>query len=438
MTVRILVVEDAALARDALIEGLYEPRRSIEGVGTVEEAKACLSTNPHIALIDHSLPDGTGLDIVDAYAAAGMATQFIMLTGHASLETAVEALRRGVVEFLLKPYALEAVLATVEKLERMLVLERHHAVAVASTDRGFPLSTQVPAMQAAYRLAERAAAYSQPLLLTGETGTGKTYLARAVHDMSPRADAPFVSVNCAALPESLIESELFGARRGAYTGAAADRKGLVELADGGTLFLDEIGELSVPMQAKLLSVIEDGSLRRLGDERERRVDVRIIAATHVDLKTAINNKTFRADLFFRINVLRAHLVPLRERPEDFASLVHSFLQSLGAPEAPLSTTELDRLRTYEWPGNLRELRNILERSVLLDTGALSPSAYLDPVHRRTSTPAPGTLPSPIRTLRDVELDHINSTLEAFAGNKERAAEALGTSVSTLRRRLLPT
>lgn len=440
MSVRVLVVEDEVFGRELVVGVLERAEYQVTGVGSVEEALGLVGEHFHLALVDHQLPDGTGFDVIDGFRAASTSTRFIMLTANTTLDNAVEALRRGIEDYLTKPYATEELLLSVARASELQQLRAHREVeSQAEPPRDELLQTANAGLAEAFLMARQAAAHPQPLLITGETGTGKTRLARYVHGRSLRADAPFVAVNCAALPESLIESELFGARRGAYTGAATDRKGLVELADRGTLFLDEIGELTTALQAKLLGVLEERRFRRLGDDRERKVDVRIIAATHLELEQAVTDGRFRQDLFYRLNVLRVHLVPLRERAADLPALVRSTLTELAPNRVnQLAAGELAKLQRYGWPGNIRELRNVLERAVLLHPELLRPSDFTsvggsDAVAPSASLDTEAT--TEIVPLREMERRHIERVLTHFDGARQPAARALGISLSTLSRRL---
>jgi len=285
---------------------------------------------------------------------------------------------------------------------------------------------------------ELAASSNSPVLITGETGTGKTLVAKAIHYRSRAARLPFIGINCASLPESLIEAELFGYEKGAFTGAVAARKGIFEMAEGGTLFLDEIGDIPMHLQAKLLSVIEEKKLRRLGSESLRPVNARIMAATNAQLEDSLG-KTFRKDLYYRLSVIRIHIPPLRERRSELPALCRHLLKTIsGGRDVSLTTQELDNLTGYGWPGNVRELRNVLERSVLLHLGGeLRPSELLHAAEQCTEAvpSAPAAADEEVLTLEEVENRHIRRVLAGFSGNYTRAAKALGISLSTLKRKL---
>jgi transcriptional regulator with PAS, ATPase and Fis domain len=274
------------------------------------------------------------------------------------------------------------------------------------------------------------------VLITGETGTGKTLVAKAIHYRGPSPKAPFISINCASLPETLIEAELFGYEKGAFTGSVAARKGLFEMAEGGTLFLDEIGEMPVHLQSKLLSVLEDKILRRLGSESVRTVSVRIIAATGLKLEEHLG-KTFRKDLYYRLSVIRMHIPPLRERCPDIPQLCSHLMKTITGHEVPLSEAESARLCQYDWPGNVRELKNILERAYLLQKGEeFRPADLLG--KGQQSLRSAGTEPdmdAPLLALEEVEMRHIRYALSRLSGNYTQAAKALGISLSTLKRKL---
>jgi transcriptional regulator with PAS, ATPase and Fis domain len=287
-------------------------------------------------------------------------------------------------------------------------------------------------------LVDLAAAADAPVLITGETGTGKSVVARSIHYKDPSHKKVFICLNCASLPENLIEAELFGCEKGAFTGAVAARKGIFELAEGGTLFLDEIGAMPLHLQSKLLGVLEEKKIRRIGGESIKPVDVRIIAASNTDLENAIEQGAFREDLYYRLSVIRIHIPPLRDRREDIPELCGYFIHTM-APErhVDLPDSELARLMDYEWPGNVRELKNVLERSLILQKGtALRPSEFLN-VDFSASSASSYSAPrgNGVSSLEEVEREHIRHALDAFAGNYTRTARALGISLSTLKRKL---
>jgi two-component system response regulator HydG len=370
MKATILVVDDKPNMAAMLTKVLGKIARVVTARG-VRSAMEILDRQPiAVVLCDLRMNDGSGLDVLGAVRARWSGVPFILMTAYASVPTAVQAMREGAYDYVTKPFETEALKALVERaLTRAAVLQGAHQ---ATDEEGFgSMIGRSPAMLGIYRLIERVAPTDATTLILGETGTGKELVARAIHDRSPRAQSRFVAVNCAAIPRSLIESELFGHVRGAFTGATSDRPGLFEEAHGGTLLLDEIGELRPTLQAKLTRVLEERTVRRIGDSRERKVDVRVIAATHRDLRAMVKAGSFREDLWFRLNVCVLELPPLRDRPGDIPLLAQRFLAE-RAPHARASATRfsqaaLDALCAYRWPGNVRELRSAVERAAILET-----------------------------------------------------------------------
>jgi DNA-binding NtrC family response regulator len=408
--------------------------------GAREAARKLL---PEVVLLDNQLPDGNGLTLVPELLRANEEIKVILITGFPSFDNAVDALRDRVHDYLTKPVDLEKVRMSVRRALRARELERVEEVERRrSTEErtGAVLVGASPAWRQVEALLQRFAAASSPVLITGESGTGKSLLARALHYASPRASGPFLAANCAALPEGLIEAELFGVEKGAYTGAGASRKGLFEIASGGTLFLDEIAEMPPPLQAKLLSVLEDGQVRRLGSAACHPVSTRVLAATNLSPEEAVANGRLRRDLYYRLNVLRIHAPPLRERPGDVPLLCKHLLEKLApGRNARLGPGEDRLLELYPWPGNVRELKNILERCLMLQDGAeTSPSLLLDSfaLPDRLPAAADATAGEPeLVPLEELERRHILRGLRACDGNLTRTAQILGTSLSTLRRKL---
>jgi DNA-binding NtrC family response regulator len=427
---RVLVVDDAAAMREIISRNLTALGHAVRVAADVPDALAALEAEPaDLVVTDMRMPGADGLDLVRAVRERWPNTALVMVTGFATVGGAVEAMREGVSDYLAKPFSDE---------------ELEHAVRTA-LDRRRPVPTdaahtfgmigQSEAMGRVYRLIERAAGARVPVLITGESGTGKELVARAIHEGGPRRDGPFVPVNAAAIPEALFESELFGHAKGAFTGAGSARKGAFVAADGGTLLLDEVGELPALAQAKLLRVLQDQRIRPVGEDRERAVDVRIIAATNRDLEAMARAGEFRQDLFFRLHVLPIELPPLRERGGDIDVLLTAFLEdAAGEGPAPRPSPEaLDVLRRYAWPGNVRELRNVAERLVVLaDGGTIELDDLPDAIR---TAPARASETTDNRPLRDVELEHIRAVLERAGGNKTRAAEILGIDRKSLREKL---
>jgi DNA-binding NtrC family response regulator len=425
---QVLVVDDDRLFCESLVDHFASHGLSAAYVTSLHAAAAQRLDHFAVIVLDNHLPDGDGLTLIDAVVREGPGPSFIVVTGDPTYEHAVAAMRRRVVDYLSKPVALDALTG-----------------AVTRVFAGLPLPPSADASAPTEALPDEIARYARsevPILVTGETGTGKSRLAHRIHLVSPRAAGPFVAINCATLAESIVEAELFGVCRGAFTGAG-DRPGLLALGHGGTLLLDEVGELPLPMQAKLLSVLEDRRVRRVGGSRWKDLDVRIVAATHVDLAAAVEAGRFRADLMFRLDVGRVTLPPLRELPpRALSEAVARLLDELRAPRARLEADELERLAAYEWPGNYRELRNALARALVLHPAhALRPSACLpravsprtpggDRPDRAAAASEPRTL-----TLAELELRHVLATLTRCEGHRGRTAKALGISEVTLRRKL---
>jgi DNA-binding NtrC family response regulator len=443
---QLLVIDDdrffCRLVRDELGRSGLEVAAEHTLAGGREAARNLL---PEVVLLDNQLPDGGGLSLVPELLRVNDETKVILITGFPSFDNAVDALRDGVHDYLTKPVDLaELRLAVrgalrVHELERTEQVERRRS---AEERKGAALVGASPAWRQVEELLHRFSAAGSPVLLTGESGTGKSLLARALHYASPRSGGPFLAANCAALPEGLIEAELFGAEKGAYTGAVASRKGLFEIADGGSLFLDEIAEMPLPLQAKLLSVLEDGHVRRLGSTACHQVATRVLAATNLVPEEAVASGRLRRDLFYRLNVLRIHVPPLRERPEDVPLLCRHLLEKLAPGRgARLGAGEDRLLAHYPWPGNVRELKNILERCLMLQDGAeVHPSRLLEPCAHPGGLPASGGEAAgepELLPLEELERRHILRGLEACGSNLTRTAQVLGISLSTLRRKLKP-
>ncbi|NBD11964.1 MULTISPECIES: sigma-54 dependent transcriptional regulator [Corallococcus] len=431
---RILLVDDEPGVRLGMKGYLTQHGFDVAEATSVAEAQEGFRAHrPDVAVIDYRLPDGTALELLPRLKELDAAVPLVVLTGHGSIELAVQAVKEGAEQFLTKPVEL-AVLKVV--LERLVAQRRERQRQLA--DRSRTARTQVdpflgtsPAITALRDQAERMRDSDSPVLITGETGSGKSVLARWLHECGPRKEAPFVDLNCAALSKDLLDSELFGHEKGAFTSAVAAKQGLLEVADRGTLFLDEIGDMDVAVQPKLLKVLEEKRFRRLGDVKDRRVDVRLLAATHQDLSLASREKRFRSDLYFRISTLILHVPALRERAEDVPVLARHFLAEMGRArgrgQVELEPDAERALMTYGWPGNIRELRNVLERAVLLSgTPRLSRSAL-----RFESLPAEEESLGADLTLEELEHRHIERVLAREGGHVERAATKLGISRSSL-------
>jgi two-component system response regulator AtoC len=439
---RVLVIDDEAGLRHTLLLILRDEGYRVTVADDGESGlRIALAEQPDLILCDIRMPRMGGLDFLQRYQEGGGTGLVIMMSAYGALETAVEAMRRGAYDYISKPFNADEVLLTLRKAEEREQLRREVARLKREVGeiQGFEgvVGTSA-AMREVMELAMRVAPFPSTVLLTGESGSGKEAVARAVHRASPRRDRGFVAVNCGAIPENLLESELFGHEKGAFTGADRAREGVFEEADGGTLFLDEIGELSVQLQVKLLRVLQERVIRRVGGSGERPVDVRVLAATARDLVEQVKAGKFRDDLYYRINVVQIHIPPLRTRPEDVPLLAEHFLRR-HAERLKVATPGLPRallpvLAAYSWPGNVRELENVLERALILSGGEIGVEHL--PPHVRTGKQLfdirddEGDL-SVKRRLPALEKTLIARALERCNGNRTRAAELLDLSVRAL-------
>jgi two-component system response regulator PilR (NtrC family) len=414
-------------------------------------AIALLEKEPVELLIsDVRMPDVSGVQVLAAAQRVNPEIIGIMVTAFASTETAVEALRLGAYDYLSKPFNVDELKLKVRKALERRHLQQENALLKRALQDSHQFSNIIgrsPGMQAVFQLIQTIAPTTSTVLVTGESGTGKELVARAIHFNSPRKDRPFVAVNCGALPETLLDSELFGHVRGAFTGADTNKKGLIEVAEKGTIFLDEIGEMSPLVQVKLLRVLQERKFRRLGGTEEIEADIRIIAATNRDLTKLVAEGKFREDLFYRINVIPVRLPPLRERPEDISLLAEHFLAKyaaqIGRKISGISPEAVRKLQSYSWPGNIRELENAVERAVALEAGPLIETASL-PEHVQAGEPpttgsSNGSEP-PLpesgfdleRHVADIEREYIAEALRRAGGVKSRAADLLGMSFRSFR------
>jgi DNA-binding NtrC family response regulator len=441
---RILVVDDEAAQRDILGGFLRKQGFDVQEAASAPEALAVLRAEPiDLVLTDVRMPGMSGLELLREVHALNPEIPVLVLTAYGNVVDAVAAMRDGAVDYLTKPVDIDAVLHRVQKvLERQRLVTENRALreALRGRYRLEGIVAESGKMQEVLSVVHRVAASTATVLIHGESGTGKELLAQAIHYQSPRSSKPLVTVNCAALPETLLESELFGHVRGAFTGAVADRPGRFEAADGGTLFLDEIGEVSPAVQAKLLRVLQEREFEQVGSSRTVKVDVRVIAATNRDLEAGVREQRFRGDLFYRLNVVALFVPPLRERREDILPLLDHFLKKYAAENAKtirgITRPARDALLTYEYPGNIRELENVVERAVVLARGDLIDLDDLPVVLQEAApivTPAPpGTLPGELEAL---ERRMIEDALARAAGVQTRAAELLGIGERALRYRL---
>lgn len=398
---RILVVEDEAIIRQSIRRLLQRHHFDIDDVDNIDDAKSRNMTDYDLIITDLRLPGGLGTDLI---ADAGN-TPVLIMTSYASLRSAVDAMKMGAVDYIAKPFDHEELITAVKTIlaearqsrEQASAPEQNHSATPTACGNTAPTGIigSCDAMQLLFKKVGKVSPTDATVLILGESGTGKELVARSIHQQSRRADAQLISVNCAAIPETLLESELFGHEKGAFTGAASQRQGLVEAADGGTLFLDEIGELPLEAQARLLRVLQEGEIRRVGSVTSTRVDVRLVAATHRNLKELAATGDFREDLYYRLNVVELRLPPLRERGEDVVEIADFMLkrssEKLAQPNMQFDQNAINAIRSYQWPGNVRELENAVERAVILADDHminaellgidLSPDRYLNPAMR---------------------------------------------------------
>jgi len=439
----VLVVDDEESMRHLLTVILTDRGYEVRAVSNGEDALRELSSRDYdLVLSDVRMPRMDGLALLRRALELHPELTFIVMSAYGTHDTAIEAMKAGAYDYVSKPFKPEEVVLVLRKAEERLRLSRENRRLRSELADGFRIENFIgssPALQEMLRQVRKVAPTKTTVLLTGESGTGKELVARALHELSPRAAMPFVAVNCGAIPAELLESELFGHVRGAFTDASRDKKGLAAEADGGTLFLDEIGELPLQLQVKILRFLEDEQVRRVGDTRSERVDVRVVAATARDLARAVKEGQFREDLFYRLNVVNVRLPALRERPDDVPALVDHFLAKYRRlrPEAPLegvSPQALEVLRSHRWPGNVRELEHAVERAVVLADGPMVQEDDLPDEVRAAPAPValdPGRDLSVKRAFRSLEEQFIRAALDRTGGNRTRAAELLDLSYRAL-------
>lgn len=453
MTARVLIVDDDEVTRRLLNEILEKQGYRIDLAESGEEALRRMSQSPPYACVlsDIRMLNLDGFAVLREVKKRHPETSVLLMTGFGSMQGAVEAIREGAFDYVSKPFQIQELKAMVVRaVEQFKLMQTRGKDALPST-----LSTQKtligksPKMIDVYKTIARAALSSSTVLIQGESGTGKELAAKAIHDNSPRNQHRFIAINCGALSESLLESELFGHKKGSFTGALSDHKGLFEEAEGGTVFLDEIGDISPALQVKLLRVLQEGEVRRVGESLPRKVDVRIIAATHQDLEELVRQQEFREDLYYRLKVISIYLPPLRERMEDLDELVELFLTRFSRPQSPasrgpgrgsqVSPAALEALRHYHWPGNIRELENALERAVALSNSTvLHPEDFSEEI-RLAREKGEGRASevhgvSSTSSLETIEKKHILTVLKEVGFNKSRASERLGIDRATLYRK----
>ncbi len=442
---RVLIVEDDAAARVGLVQLVKSWGFLAESASDGEDALVKVTSfRPSIVISDLVMPRMDGLALLRALQSQDADVSTLLLTAMGTVETAVEAMKEGAYDYLTKPVDIQRLKVLLDKIvERQETLREVKALRRQLREHGTfgPMTGNSPEMRKIYHVIEQAAPTGASVLITGESGTGKELVAQTIHRLSPRASFPFVAINCAAIPETLLESEIFGHEKGAFTGAADRRPGCFELADRGTLFLDEIGEMTPATQVKLLRVLQERRFRRLGGRNEQSVDVRVIAATNIDPLEAVQKGKLREDLYYRLNVFAMRLPPLREHMEDLPLLVQAFISEFNERNqksiAAVDHQAMRLLEQHAWPGNVRELRNVIERATILSPGPFIEPRHLPPAlsdapppqHQPQVALAPGT------TVEEAERRLIVMTLEHTRDNKTRAAEILGISLKTLHNKL---
>jgi len=433
----ILIVDDAATTLEVLQRILKAAGYQVFTAPSVARALEILeNTALELVITDLKMPKVSGLDLVRHVRENFKDTEVMMITGYPSIEGAVNAIKIGAEDFLAKPFTDEELLAAVGRaLDKLKARRSGHATGEQATavHKGFIGNSKV--MQRIFTAITKAASTSATVLITGESGTGKELTARAIHYGSTRSSAPFVPVNCGSIPETLLESELFGHVKGAFTGATESRAGFFHAADGGTIFLDEVSDMSLAMQVKLLRVLQDREVCMVGSNRARKVDVRILAATNKSLDGLVKKESFREDLFYRLNVITIFMPPLRERGNDILLLARhfaaQFAAELGKPVPRFSDKALQSLKNYDWPGNVRELENVIQRLVVMTDGDFIEVPDLPCLMRFSALRKTGFK----RTLAEVEAEYISNVLASVDGNKSRAADILGIDRKTLRQKL---
>jgi two-component system, NtrC family, response regulator AtoC len=433
--VQVLVIEDDEPLLEVMRDELRDRGYDTLATGSVAAGTDLLRKNePEVVILDLMLPDGSGLDVLRIIAAEELASEAIVLTGYAAVSTAIEAMKLGAYDYLTKPTRMEELDVLVTKAAEKARLRRENLSLKGQLERLKPIEgmlTQDPAMLVIVEMIERVAPADIPVLVQGETGTGKELVARALHKKSPRAGQAFVALNCSAVSENLLESELFGHERGAFTGAVERKAGLLEVADRGVLFLDEIGDMSAAAQVKLLRALETGEFLRVGGTRPVRTDVRIVSATHRDLRREVREEKYREDLYHRLNGVTITLPPLRERKQDIPLLATHFLDRFSGGKKAFSPRGIEILVSYSWPGNVRELLMVVQRAAILSKGTVVEPKHL--LLELWDWKRKGVFKN--LTLAEVEHDYIESVLEQHQGNRGKAARTLGIDPKTLYNKL---
>jgi len=441
---RVLIVDD-----DRAVCRVLEAQLAREGFAVAstcngsEAVELACQTRFDVVLLDLVMPGVSGIELLRELRSMAVAPEVIIMTGQPDVDTAVEAMKLEAHDYVVKPVDKPKLIQVIRNAGERRQLKRENQVLrhlISQVEHESPMVAASPQMQHVLSIIERVAHATAPVLITGSTGTGKSLVAKTIHRSSDRSEAPLMLINCAGIQETLLESELFGHEKGAFTGAQAVKPGLFEVADGGTIFLDEIGEMSSTMQAKLLTFLDEGHLRRVGGTRSRQVDVRVVAATNRDLQADVDAKRFREDLFYRLNVVRIELPPLSERREDIPGLVDLCLNRFARPgEDPKTISEeaMAALCDYCWPGNVREVSNVIEGVVLLTTGPAIELGDLPPslasTHRQEAPPGASTTEPP--SLAEMQRHHILRTLKFTGHNKAQAARLLDINVKTLNNKI---
>jgi DNA-binding NtrC family response regulator len=433
----ILVVDDAPDTLELLKRNLTSQGYKVYTSSGVTEAIRILeSAHVDLVITDLKMPEISGLDLVKHVRENFKNTEVMMITGYASVNGAVEAIKSGAEEYLSKPFTDEELFSAVKRaIDKLLIRRSVNSGAPAEKYETYGLLGESEAMKEVFKAIPKIAGSNANVLITGESGTGKELVARAIHYNSPRASAPFVPVNCGGIPEGLLESELFGYVKGAFTGASESRAGFFQTADGGTIFLDEVGEMSLSMQVKLLRVLQDKEVCMVGASKTRKVDIRVLAATNKDLFGLVKKGAFREDLFFRLHVITISIPPLRDRKEDILFLAQHFADKYSrevSKSTPIfSESALGVIRDYNWPGNVRELENVVQRLIVMNEGEPIDVPDLPSLMRFSALRETGLT----KTLEEVEAEYIRNVLESVNGNKTRAAQILGIDRKTLREKL---
>ncbi len=459
---KIIVLEDDPIVRRSLEQLLRQQRYDVASTETIAGARDLMARDTFdLIFLDIRLPDGEGTDLLREMKSQPQKPLVVMITGFGSIESVVECMQNGAFDYMLKPFSSDQLQVTLKKAENFNQLLKVNAYFsnAEEDDVGYELQGQSQDMEDLRQLIRKVARTQATVLIAGESGTGKELVARALYRQSPRANAPFIKVNCAAIPENLIESEFFGHEKGSFTGALNKREGRFELAHSGTILLDEISEISPQVQAKLLRVLQERELERVGGNRTIKVDVRVLATTNRRLEESVERKEFRQDLYFRLNVIPIHVAPLRDHKEDIPLLARQFMPRFarkhGVRVHGISDSCMDVLKAHHWPGNVRELQNVIERAVILcgDIGVLEPEHLgFSPLAASASRP-PASVPShaaspaappaaasappdqDLLSLAEVEKRHIFAAMDKTDGNRTHAAKLLGISVRTLRNKL---